>query len=37
MLAPVRTLVEKLMIVHHAATVEDVSEQARLARHYYDI
>ena len=36
-LAPVRTLVEKLMIVHHAATEGDPEEQARLARHYYDI
>ncbi len=36
-LAPVRTLVEKLTIVHHAATTGDSDEQARLARHYYDI
>ena len=36
-LAPVRTLVEKLTIVHHAATAADPDEQARLARHYYDI
>lgn len=36
-LAPVRTLVEKLMIVHHAAVEGDEAEQARLARHYYDI
>ena len=36
-LAPVRTLVEKLMIVHHAAVAGDAEEQARLARHYYDI
>ena len=36
-LAPVRTLVEKLMIVHHAAAAGDKTEQARLARHYYDI
>ena len=36
-LAPVRTLVEKLMIVHHAAVSDDGTEQARLARHYYDI
>ena len=36
-LAPVRTLVEKLMIVHHAAVAGDAMEQARLARHYYDI
>jgi predicted nucleotidyltransferase component of viral defense system len=36
-LAPVRTLVEKLTIVHHAAATGDRDEQARLARHYYDI
>lgn len=36
-LAPVRTLVEKLIIVHHAAARGDAAEQARLARHYYDI
>jgi hypothetical protein len=36
-LAPVRTLVEKLMIVHHAASTGDPEEQKRLARHYYDI
>ena len=36
-LALVRTLVEKLMIVHHAATTGDATEQERLSRHYYDI
>ena len=36
-LAPVRTLIEKLMIVHHAGSSGDVIEQERLARHYYDI
>ena len=36
-LAPVRTLVEKLIIVHHAAVAGDAAEQVRLARHYYDI
>ena len=36
-LAPVRTLIEKLTIVHHAAEAGDPDEQARLARHYYDI
>lgn len=36
-LAPVRTLIEKLTIVHHAAEAGDPNEQARLARHYYDI
>ena len=34
---PVRTLVEKLMIVHHAASTKNIDEQQRLARHYYDI
>ena len=34
---PVRTLIEKLMIVHHAAESADVDEQRRHARHYYDI
>ena len=36
-LAPVRTLIEKLTILHHAATIGDPAEQARLARHYYDV
>ncbi|MDE0268196.1 MAG: nucleotidyl transferase AbiEii/AbiGii toxin family protein [Acidimicrobiaceae bacterium] len=36
-LAPVRTLVEKLIIVHHAALKGGAAEQARHARHYYDI
>ena len=35
--APVRTLIEKLMIVHHAAVEGDVVERQRLVRHYYDI
>lgn len=35
--APVRTLIEKLMIVHHAAVEDDVVERQRLVRHYYDI
>jgi len=35
--APVRTLIEKLMIVHHAAVEGDVVERRRLVRHYYDI
>ena len=34
---PVRTLVEKLMIVHHAASAESPDQQYRHARHYYDI
>lgn len=36
-LAPARTLVEKLIIVHHAASRDNNTEQARTARHYYDI
>ena len=36
-LAPVRTLIEKLVIVHHAALRGDEVELARHARHYYDI
>lgn len=36
-LAPVRTLIEKLMILHHAALTGDAVEQQRLARHYYDV
>lgn len=36
-LAPVRTLAEKLMILHHAATQGNETQQERLARHYYDI
>ena len=36
-LAPVRTLIEKLIIVHHAALRGGEIEQARHARHYYDI
>jgi len=36
-LAPVRTLIEKLTILHHAALQEDAVEQARHARHYYDV
>ena len=33
----VRTLVEKLMILHHAAVTGNEDEQARHARHYYDV
>ena len=36
-LAPVRSLIEKLMIVHHAGSSANFTEQERLARHYYDI
>ncbi|WP_419926444.1 nucleotidyl transferase AbiEii/AbiGii toxin family protein [Candidatus Poriferisocius sp.] len=32
-----RTLVEKLMILHHAAVLGDRAERIRLARHYYDV
>lgn len=35
--APVRTLVEKLMILHHAAVSGDSKERWRHARHYYDV
>ena len=33
----VRTLVEKLMILHHAAVLGDKAERVRLVRHYYDV
>jgi len=36
-LEPVRTLVEKLMILHYAAVHGAEHEQARHARHYYDV
>lgn len=36
-LEPVRTLVEKLMILHHAAIAGNEHEHARHARHYYDV
>ena len=36
-LAPVRTLAEKLVILHHAAIDGDDARKARVARHYYDI
>jgi hypothetical protein len=36
-LAPVRTLVEKLMILHHAATDGDDARKVHVARHYYDV
>lgn len=36
-LHPTRTLVEKLMILHHASTTGDRDERIRLARHYYDV
>lgn len=32
-----RTLVEKLMILHHAAVLGDKAERVRLVRHYYDV
>ena len=34
---PVRTLVEKLVLLHHAATEGDAQRQATTARHYYDV
>lgn len=36
-LEPVRTLVDKLVLVHHAATEGDADRRAAVARHYYDI
>ena len=36
-LDPVRTLIEKLVIVHHAATTAEPERQRVTARHYYDI
>ena len=36
-LEPVRTLVEKLILLHHAATEGDAQRQATTARHYYDV
>lgn len=36
-LRPERTLVEKLIILHDAATSNDEHRQRRTARHYYDI
>lgn len=36
-LAPARTLVEKLMILHHAASTDNDSRKAQVARHYYDV
>lgn len=36
-LEPVRTLVEKLVLLHHAATEGDDQRRAATARHYYDI
>ncbi|MDE0497718.1 MAG: nucleotidyl transferase AbiEii/AbiGii toxin family protein [Acidimicrobiaceae bacterium] len=36
-LDPVRTLIEKLVIVHHAATEGDAERQRVTARHFYDI
>lgn len=36
-LEPVRTLVEKLMILHHAATEGDAKRRRDTARHYYDV
>lgn len=36
-LEPVRTLVEKIVLLHHAATEGDERRQRLTARHYYDI
>ena len=36
-LEPVRTLVEKIVILHHAATAGDERRQRLAARHYYDV
>ena len=36
-LEPVRSLVEKLVLLHHAATEGDDQRKAATARHYYDV
>ena len=36
-LEPVRTLVEKLVLLHHAATEGDAQRRETTARHYYDV
>lgn len=36
-LEPVRTLVDKLVLLHHAATEGDNERKAVTARHYYDV
>jgi predicted nucleotidyltransferase component of viral defense system len=36
-LEPVRTLVDKLVLLHHAATEGDDARRAATARHYYDV
>jgi predicted nucleotidyltransferase component of viral defense system len=36
-LEPVRTLVDKLVLLHHAATEGDDTRRAITARHYYDV
>jgi len=36
-LEPVRTLVDKLVLLHHAATEGDEARKAATARHYYDV
>lgn len=36
-LEPVRTLVDKLVLLHHAATEGDDVRKAAIARHYYDV
>lgn len=36
-LEPVRTLVDKLVLLHHAATEGDDARRAATTRHYYDV
>lgn len=36
-LEPIRTLVEKLILLHHVATEGDAQRRATTARHYYDV
>src|SRR5690606_30023406 len=36
-LEPVRTLVDKLVLLHHAATEGDAVRKEATARHYYDV
>lgn len=36
-LDPVRTLAEKLVLLHHAATAGDEQRRSATARHYYDV
>lgn len=36
-LEPVRTLVDRLVLLHHAATEGDDARKTATARHYYDV